>query len=182
MSAENEAIPPKSKAFGIVTAQGRVLDLSDSLTDTVNPRVIWRAHPEGAIHGLSAKAGEHEASVTWISPDEAFHEESTNDAPVSLTAHVRKTYLAYISLCLKLGEFQLEATPITDLEGGITGTSLRARLAARGATWLADLPALDRQRFSRIPKASEVTMVDAPETASPPSETSSAKGKKNPGS
>ena len=166
MSTNDAADLGHRRAFGIITVQGRVLDLSDLLSDGASMRVSWNAHAKGPLFGLSATAGEHEASVSWASPAEALHETSSENAPNELVTHARETYVAYVLACLRLGEFQLEATPVTDHGDGITARSLRARLVERGAGWLADLPAPNQGRFARIPRASEVAMVDVPEDPS----------------
>jgi hypothetical protein len=169
MDASKQAKPTSGqrKAFGIITVQGLVLDLSDSLLARPSSSVTWRAHPAGPLSGLTAATDEHEASISWAPTSDVLRETSTEDAPDELLAHVRQTYLTYLELCLRLGEFQLEATPVTDAAENITGTSLRARLVERGAVWLDELPTADQQRFAPIPRADEVTMVDVPDRASP---------------
>lgn len=170
MDASKQAKPTSGqrKAFGIITVRGLVLDLSDSLiARPTSSSVTWRAHPAGPLSGLTAARDEHEASISWAPTSNVLRETNTEDAPDELLAHVRQTYLTYLELCLRLGEFQLEATPVTDAAENITGTSLRARLVERGAVWLDELPTADQQRFAPIPRADEVTMVDVPDRASP---------------
>jgi len=162
----------RGKSFGIITIQGRVLDLSDFLKSRPRSDVSWTAHPKGPLHGLTATTDEHEASISWAPPPATLRETGAENVPDELTAYVRQTYLDYFDLCLRLGEFQLEATPVTDASDNITGSSLRVRLAERGAAWLGDLPATDQQRFARIPRSDEATMVDVPDTV--PSQPASA--------
>jgi hypothetical protein len=175
MNASRQAEPTSEprRTFGIVTIQGRILDLSDSLTARPMSSVTWKAHPAGPLYGLTATADDHEASISRAAPPETLRETSSSNAPEELRAYARQTYLAYVDLCLRLGEFQLEATPITGPADEITGTSLRARLVERGAAWLDTLPTADRQRFAPTPRADELTMVDVPDTPSPPTVASS---------
>lgn len=168
MSTNDAADLGHRGAFGLITIQGRVLDLSDLLSEGASMQVSWSAHAKGPLFGLSATVGEHEASVSWASPAEALRETSSENTPNELQTHAKEIYVAYVLACLRLGEFQLEATPVTDPGDGITATSLRDRLVERGAAWLADLPTPDQRRFARVPRASEVAMVDVPEDSSSP--------------